>query len=62
MLSTRVEEHSDSDGSTYEPVVVWYRVNDREYPAGRVTPLNESRKRTTVAAGSAADHPPITST
>jgi len=44
VLSTRVEEHSDSDGSTYEPVVVYrYRVQDREYTASRVTPLKESR-------------------
>ena len=44
VLSTRVEEHSDSDGSTYEPVVVYrYRVSDREYTASRVTPLKESR-------------------
>lgn len=44
VLSTRVEEHSDSDGSTYEPVVVYrYRVNEREYTASRVTPLSESR-------------------
>ena len=44
VLSTRVEEHRDSDGSTYEPVVVYrYRVNDREYTASRVTPLRQSR-------------------
>ena len=44
VLSTRVQEHSDSDGSTYEPVVVYrYRVQDREYTASRVTPLKESR-------------------
>ena len=44
VLSTRVEVHSDSDGSTYEPVVVYrYRVNEREYTASRVTPLEESR-------------------
>ena len=44
VLSTRVDEHSDSDGSTYEPVVVYrYRVGDREYTASRVTPLRESR-------------------
>ena len=44
VLSTRVEEHSDSDGSTYEPVVVYrYRVAEREYTASRVTPLEESR-------------------
>jgi hypothetical protein len=44
VLSTRVQEHSDSDGSTYEPVVVYrYRVNDREYTASRVTPLKSSR-------------------
>ena len=44
VLSTRVDEHSDSDGSTYEPVVVYrYRVNDREYTASRVTPLRQSR-------------------
>ena len=44
VLSTRVEEHSDSDGSTYEPVVVYrYRVAGREYTASRVTPLEESR-------------------
>ena len=44
VLSTRVQDHSDSDGTTYEPVVVYrYRVNDREYTASRVTPLKESR-------------------
>ena len=44
VLSARVQEHSDSDGSTYEPVVVYrYRVGDREYTASRVTPLKESR-------------------
>lgn len=44
VVSTRVEEHHDSDGRTYEPVVVYrYRVNDREYVASRVTPLRESR-------------------
>jgi Protein of unknown function (DUF3592) len=44
VLSTRVDVHSDSDGSTYEPVVVYrYRVQDREYTASRVTPLKESR-------------------
>jgi hypothetical protein len=44
VLSTRVQEHSDTDGSTYEPVVVYrYRVNEREYTASRVTPLRESR-------------------
>jgi len=45
VLSTRVEEHRDSDGGdTYEPVVVYrYRVEDREYTASRVTPLNQSR-------------------
>jgi len=44
VLSTRVDEHSDSDGSTYEPVVVYrYRVGDRSYTASRVTPLRESR-------------------
>jgi hypothetical protein len=44
VLSTRIQEHSDSDGSTYEPVVVYrYRVQDREYTASRVTPLKESR-------------------
>src|SRR5688572_20147729 len=44
VLGTRVAEHSDTDGSTYEPVVVYrYRVNDREYTASRVTPLRESR-------------------
>jgi len=44
VLSTRVETHSDSDGSTYEPVIVYrYRVGDREYTASRVTPLKESR-------------------
>ncbi len=44
VLSTRVEEHSDSDGSTYEPVVVYrYRVQGRQYTASRVTPLKESR-------------------
>ena len=44
VVSTRVDEHSDSDGSTYEPVVVYrYHVDDREYTASRVTPLKESR-------------------
>ena len=44
VLSTRVEEHSDSDGSTYEPVIVYrYRVQGREYTASRATPLKESR-------------------
>jgi hypothetical protein len=44
VLGTRVDEHSDSDGSTYEPVVVYrYRVGGREYTASRVTPLEESR-------------------
>jgi len=44
VMSTRVEEHSSSDGSTYEPVVSYrYQVNGREYVASRVTPLTESR-------------------
>ena len=44
VLGTRVEEHSDSDGSTYEPVVEYrYYVNDRPYTATRVTPLKMSR-------------------
>jgi uncharacterized protein DUF3592 len=44
VLSTSVEEHSDSDGSTYEPVVVYrYYVDDRPYTASRVTPLKSSR-------------------
>ena len=44
VLDTRVEEHSDSDGSTYEPVVTYrYYVNDRPYTASRVTPLKMSR-------------------
>ena len=44
VLGTRVEEHSDSDGSTYEPVVEYrYYVNDRPYTATRVTPLEMSR-------------------
>jgi hypothetical protein len=44
VLSTRVDEHSDSDGSTYEPVVEYrYFVNDRPYTASRVTPLKMSR-------------------
>ena len=51
VLSTRVDEHSDSDGSTYEPVVVYrYRVGERSYTASRVTPLKESR------SGSWASH------
>ena len=46
VVSTSVEEHSDSDGSTYEPVVTYrYRVRDRDYVASRVTPLKESRSR-----------------
>ena len=44
VLDTRVEERRDSDGSTYEPVVVYrYYVNDRPYTASRVTPLKMSR-------------------
>jgi hypothetical protein len=44
VLDTRVDEHRDSDGSTYEPVVVYrYYVNDRPYTASRVTPLKMSR-------------------
>ena len=44
VLSTRVQQHRDSDGNTYEPVVVYrYRVADRLYTASRVTPLRESR-------------------
>ena len=44
VLATRVEEHTDSDGSTYEPVVEYrYYVNDRPYTATRVTPLEMSR-------------------
>jgi len=44
VLGTRVDTHTDSDGSTYEPVVVYsYRVGDRQYTASRVTPLEESR-------------------
>ena len=43
VLSARVAEHSDSDGSTYEPVVVYrYRVGDRSYTASGVTPLREA--------------------
>lgn len=44
VLGTRVDTHSDSDGNTYEPVVVYrYRVGGREYTASRVTSLKESR-------------------
>jgi hypothetical protein len=44
VLSARVQDHSDSDGTTYEPVIAYrYRVNGREYTASRVTPLKESR-------------------
>lgn len=44
VMSTRVEEHSSSNGSTYEPVVAYrYEVNGREYVASGVTPLTESR-------------------
>ena len=61
VLSTRVDEHSDSDGSTYEPVVVYrYRVNDREYTASRVTPLKQSRSggwaRRTIARYDVGSH------
>jgi len=44
VLSTRVDEHGDSDGSSYEPVVVYrYVVGDRQFTASQVTPLRESR-------------------
>ena len=44
VIGTGVDEHRDSDGSTYEPVVVYrYYVNDRAYTASRVTPLRMRR-------------------
>ncbi len=44
VLSTRVDEHSDSDGSTYSPVVVYrYYVHERPYTSSRVLPVSESR-------------------
>jgi hypothetical protein len=44
VLSSRVQEVSDDDGSTYRPVVVYrYFVDDRTYTSSRVTPISESR-------------------
>ena len=44
VLSVRVDAHTDSDGSTYEPVVTYrYRVGGSEYTSAHVTPLRESR-------------------
>jgi hypothetical protein len=44
VLETRVDAHSNSDGNTYLPVVVYrYTVNDRAYTSSRALPVNESR-------------------
>jgi hypothetical protein len=44
VLATRVESHSDSDGTTYSPVVVYrYWVNDQQFTSRRALPVNESR-------------------
>jgi hypothetical protein len=44
VVSTRVDVHSDSDGNTYLPVIVYrYSVDDRAYTSSRAFPLSESR-------------------
>jgi hypothetical protein len=44
MLSKDVDENSDSDGTTYRPVVVYrYYVNDRPYTSNRVHPISQGR-------------------
>jgi hypothetical protein len=44
VLGTRVDTHTDSDGSTYSPVVTYrYFVDDRPYTSSRTLPINESR-------------------
>jgi hypothetical protein len=44
VLNKRVDRHSDSDGTTYSPVVVYqYSVNDRQYTSSSVLPTKESR-------------------
>ena len=44
VLSKDVDVNSDSDGTTYRPVVAYrYYVNDRPYTSNRVHPINEGR-------------------
>lgn len=44
VIATHVESHSDSDGTTYSPVVVYrYWVNDQQFTSRRALPVNESR-------------------
>ncbi|HEY7569241.1 MAG TPA: DUF3592 domain-containing protein [Gemmatimonadaceae bacterium] len=44
VLNKSVERHSDSDGTTYSPLVVYqYSVNDRQYTSSSVLPTKESR-------------------
>lgn len=44
VLSKSVDRHSDSDGTTYSPIVVYrYNVNDRQYTSSSVLPTKESR-------------------
>jgi hypothetical protein len=44
VLSKDVDVNSDSDGTTYRPVVAYrYYVNDRLYASNRVHPINEGR-------------------
>lgn len=51
VLSKSVDRHSDDDGTTYSPVVVYsYRVNGRSFRSDRVLPISESR------SGRWADH------
>jgi uncharacterized protein DUF3592 len=44
VLSKSVDRHSDSDGTTYSPIVVYrYNVNGRPYTSSSVLPTKESR-------------------
>jgi hypothetical protein len=44
VLRTRVDIRTDSDGSTYAPIVTYrYSVNDRDYTSSGTLPVNESR-------------------
>ena len=44
VLSKSVDRHSDSDGTTYSPIVVYrYSVNGRPYTSSGVLPTKESR-------------------
>jgi hypothetical protein len=44
VLRTRVDIRTDTDGSTYAPIVTYrYSVNDRDYTSSGTLPVSESR-------------------